>query len=241
MKEDADTTKASPKSTTGDVPRATRDWFLILLTGSAGCIDAAIFLRSQVFTANMSGNTVILGLALVRLESRSVTMTLFALCGFCFGAALAAWIVKTLGSGRSWSQRLNRALGLAAVILLAGGVATSISGQNAIPVAIALAAVAMGMQSASIQHLAVSGISTNVVTSTLTAAVTRLVNALPFSHPAGTKVEGPQLHLSCWCSYLLGAVVGGVTSQIGLWAPFGLSVFLVLAVVSLSQHAIKQT
>ena len=106
---------------------------------------------------------------------------------------------------------------------------------------IALAAVAMGMQSASIQHLAVSGISTNVVTSTLTAAVTRLVNVLPFSHPAGTKVEGPQLHLSCWCSYLLGAVVGGVTSQIGLWAPFGLSVFLVLAVVSRSQHAIKQT
>jgi uncharacterized membrane protein YoaK (UPF0700 family) len=239
MKEDIK--KAPPMSTTNDVPRATRDWFLILLTGSAGSIDAAIFLKSQVFTANMSGNTVILGLALARLESRSITMTLFALSGFCFGAALAAWIVKALGSGRSWSHRLNRPLRLAAVILLAGGVAGSLPSQSAIPVAIALTAAAMGIQSASIQHLAVSGISTNVVTSTLTAAVTRLVNVLPFSHPAGTKIEGPQLHLSCWCSYLLGAVVGGVTSQIGLSIPFGLSVFLVLAVVTLSQHATKQT
>jgi uncharacterized membrane protein YoaK (UPF0700 family) len=233
--------KAPPMSTTNDVPRATRDWFLILLTGSAGSIDAAIFLKSQVFTANMSGNTVILGLALARLESRSVTMTLFALGGFCIGAALAAWIVKAFGSGRTWSHRLNRALRVAAVILLAGGVATSLPSPNAIPVAIALTAAAMGIQSASIQHLAVSGISTNVVTSTLTAAVTRLVNVLPFSHTAGTQTEGPQLHLCCWCSYLLGAVVGGVSSQVGLWIPFGLSVFLVLAVVTVSQHAIKQT
>jgi uncharacterized membrane protein YoaK (UPF0700 family) len=189
----------------------------------------------------MSGNTVILGLALARLESRSVTMTLFALGGFCIGAALAAWIVKAFGSGRTWSHRLNRALRVAAVILLAGGVATSLPSPNAIPVAIALTAAAMGIQSASIQHLAVSGISTNVVTSTLTAAVTRLVNVLPFSHTAGTQTEGPQLHLCCWCSYLLGAVVGGVSSQVGLWIPFGLSVFLVLAVVTVSQHAIKQT
>jgi hypothetical protein len=41
-------------STTNDVPRATRNWFLILLTGSAGSIDAAIFLKSQVFTAVFS-------------------------------------------------------------------------------------------------------------------------------------------------------------------------------------------
>ena len=100
----------------------------------------------------MSGNTVILGLALARLESGSVTMTLFALCGFCFGAALAAWIVKTLGSGRGWAHWLNRALSVAAVLLLVGGGAASIPGQHAIPVAIALAAAAMGIQSASVQH-----------------------------------------------------------------------------------------
>jgi uncharacterized membrane protein YoaK (UPF0700 family) len=54
-------------------------------------------------------------------------------------------------------------------------------------------------------------------------------------------VESPQLYLSCWSSYLLGAVVGGATSQVALWLPFGLSVSLILAIVTLSQHGTKQT
>ena len=54
MKEEADTKKALAKTNAGEVPRPTRDWLLILLTGSAGYIDAAIFLKGQVFTANMS-------------------------------------------------------------------------------------------------------------------------------------------------------------------------------------------
>ena len=241
MEEDADIKKALPKSSAGEVPPATRDWLLILLTASAGSIDAVIFLKSHVFTANMSGNTVILGLALSRLNSGNVTMTLLALCGFCFGAALAARIIETLAPGHGWSQILNRGLSIAAGLLLVGGVASSIPGENAIPVAITSVAAAMGIQSASVKHLAVGGISTTVITSTLTAAITSLVNVLPFSHPAGTKVESPQLYLSCWSSYLLGAVVGGATSQVALWIPFGLSVSLILAIVTLNQHGTKQT
>lgn len=238
MDEDADATTAAIKSNVGEFTRPTRDWFLILLTGSAGSVDAAIFLKSHVFTANMTGNTVILGLALARLEPGSVAMTLFALCGFCVGAALAAWIVKTPEIG--WSRRLNRALSTAAALLLVGGVAVSTPGCFGIPVAVSLVAAAMGMQSASVQHLAVGGISTNVITSTLTTAVTRLVSVLPLSRQSGAKFEDPQLHISCWCSYLLGAVVGGVTSPISLWVTFGLSVFLMLAIVTVSRYAIKR-
>src|ERR1700680_3995214 len=112
MKQDEDIKKALPKPNSGGVPRVTRDWLLIVLTGSAGSIDAVIFLKSHVFTANMSGNTVILGLALARLDSGNVTMTLLALCGFCFGAALAARIIETLAPGHGWSQILNRALSI---------------------------------------------------------------------------------------------------------------------------------
>lgn len=50
----------------------------------------------------------------------------------------------------------------------------------------------MGIQNASVQDLAVPGISTNVITSTITAAITRLVDVLPFPHPGGTKAESPQ-------------------------------------------------
>ena len=60
MDEDADVATAAIKSNAGEFTPSTRDWLLILLTGSAGSVDAAIFLKSHVFTANMTGNTVIL-------------------------------------------------------------------------------------------------------------------------------------------------------------------------------------
>jgi hypothetical protein len=71
-------------------PRQPRDRVLLMTVYGCGL---------RISEANMSGNTVILGLALAQLESGSVTMTLFALWGFCFGAALAGRIVKTFRSG----------------------------------------------------------------------------------------------------------------------------------------------
>jgi uncharacterized membrane protein YoaK (UPF0700 family) len=240
MNEDAKTKKVPPKSNASEIPRPARDWLLILLTGSAGSIDAAVFLKSHVFTANMSGNTVLLGLGLARVQSISVGNTLFALCGFCFGAGIATLIVHPLVTKRGWSHKVNQALSVAACLLLAGGILASIPGQYAILATIAAVAAAMGIQSASAQHLAVAGISTNVITSTLTTAVIRAVNVLFFSHPPVTKVEGPRLHLSCWASYLVGAVVGGGTSQIASWIPFGLSAAMLLAIVILSERDLRQ-
>jgi len=40
MEEDVDIKEAQPKSSAGEIPRATRDWLLILLTASASSIDA---------------------------------------------------------------------------------------------------------------------------------------------------------------------------------------------------------
>ena len=239
MNEDAEKRKVSSISNAGQIPRPTRDWWLILLTGSAGSIDAATFLRSHVFTANMTGNTVILGLGLAGVRSISVANTLFALCGFCFGAGMATLIVQPLFTKRGWSHKVNQALSVAAFLLLAGGIAVSIPGRYAIPATIASVAAAMGIQSASAQHLAVAGISTNVITSTLTTAVIRAVNVLFFSHPATPKVDSPKLHLSCWSSYLIGAVVGGGASQIASWTPFGLSVALLLVIVALSERDLR--
>jgi uncharacterized membrane protein YoaK (UPF0700 family) len=235
MNEDAKTKKVLPKSNTGEIPRPARDWLLILLTGSAGSIDAAVFLKSHVFTANMSGNTVLLGLGLARVQSISVGNTLFALCGFCLGAVIATLIVQPLVTKRGWSHKVNQALSLAAFLLLAGGFAASLPGRYAVPATIAAVAAAMGIQSASAQHLAVPGVSTNVITSTLTTAVMRMVNVLPFSHPGATKVDGPKLHFACWASYLLGAVVGGGTSQMGWWI-----VALLLAIVILSERDLRE-
>jgi hypothetical protein len=66
-----------------------------------------------------------------------------------------------------------------------------------------------------------------------------MANGLLFSHPGATKVDGPKLHFACWASYLLGAVVGGSTSQISWWTPFGLSVALLLAIIILSERGLR--
>jgi uncharacterized membrane protein YoaK (UPF0700 family) len=44
---------------------------VLLLTGAAGYVDAVSYLLlGRVFTANMTGNTVLLGLAIVRRNRR---------------------------------------------------------------------------------------------------------------------------------------------------------------------------
>jgi uncharacterized membrane protein YoaK (UPF0700 family) len=210
-------------------PRATRDWLLILLTGCAGCIDAAVFLRTHVFPANMTGNTVLMGLALVRLNAGEATMNVLALAGFFLGAAAAAWTVNPPGSGREWSRRINIALIAAAMILL--GSAAAVRLETPLAVSVFCAAFAMGIQSQSVQQLAVSGISTNVVTSTLTAGARRLVSLVRLRRSGeGSDNGGPNLHLSCWSAYLAGAIVGGSSSQLASWTPFVLSALTLLAV-----------
>ena len=62
---------------------------LIALTFTTGLIDAVSFLGlGSVFTANMTGNVVLLGFAVVGVPGLSVTRSLLALGGFLVGAAL---------------------------------------------------------------------------------------------------------------------------------------------------------
>ena len=60
---------------------------LMVLTMTTGIIDAVSFLGlGQVFTANMTGNTVFLGFALASAEGLSVERSLVALAAFAAGA-----------------------------------------------------------------------------------------------------------------------------------------------------------
>jgi uncharacterized membrane protein YoaK (UPF0700 family) len=48
----------------------------------------------RAFTANMTGNTVLLGLALVRADSQAALRSGLVLAGFLLGGTLGAWIVE---------------------------------------------------------------------------------------------------------------------------------------------------
>ena len=86
------------------IRRHERDVMLLILTWAAGNIDAIGYLGlGRVFTANMTGNTVLLGLHLGQEQGRAALLALLALLGFGVGLVMGALIVERIearGRGR---------------------------------------------------------------------------------------------------------------------------------------------
>jgi len=170
-----------------------RDGLLLVLTGAAGCADAIAFLAlGHVFTANMSGNTALLGLYLAQMDGAGALRSLIALAGFAAGLAIGARMVDRPGSAGPWPAAVTRALAAEALILAAVAVGAYATGPSrGVPagrVLIALSALAMGMQSAAVWRLGVPGISTTYLTGTLTSAVTGFVSR---SQPGTSRTPPP--------------------------------------------------
>jgi uncharacterized membrane protein YoaK (UPF0700 family) len=84
-------------------------WQLVLLAANAGCFDALSLTTADVFTANMTGNTIILAVACVRGDS---PRSLFA------AAALLAYLAG-VGAGARIGQRRPRTILVVEVLLAA--------------------------------------------------------------------------------------------------------------------------
>ena len=64
----------------------TRDSLLLALSFAAGYVDALSYLGlSRVFTANMTGNTVLLAIGLAQLDADAAVRSSVALAGFLGG------------------------------------------------------------------------------------------------------------------------------------------------------------
>ena len=77
------------------MPVAIRNSLLLVLAGTAGYFDALCYLALTVFPANMTGNTVLLSIALVQEDAQAIVNSGLALLGFVAGAALGVWIVHS--------------------------------------------------------------------------------------------------------------------------------------------------
>ena len=141
---------------------------LLTLTVVTGVVDAVSILRlGRVFVANMTGNVVFTGFALVGAPGFSLSASLAALAGFLVGALGGGSLTSRLGHDRGLLLRAGAA---AEVVLVAGGLALT----AALPAAAArdgiaaLLALAMGIQNAVARRLAVPDLTTTVLTMTLT-------------------------------------------------------------------------
>ena len=147
---------------------------MVALTFVTGVLDAVGYLGlDRVFTGNMTGNVVILGMGLAAEDSLPVAGPLAALAGYAAGAALVGRLLT--GHEKSWTTTVTAVLAANALVLTAIGailLAGHIDGASLSGVAIAATMAAlMGAQAAVARALAVTDMTTVVVTSTLTAYV----------------------------------------------------------------------
>ena len=157
---------------------------LLILTVVTGVVDSiSILALGRVFVANMTGNVVFAGFAIVGAPGFSLSASLFALAGFLVGAGFGGTMITRVGSDRAALLRAGTAaeVALAAVALvlaaLSGdpgvshGTTHIVAGAFGPAVTDALAAVlatAMGIQNAVARKLAVPDLTTTVLTMTLT-------------------------------------------------------------------------
>src|SRR6202035_977958 len=70
---------------------------LLVMTLVTGTVDAVCYLElGHVFTANMTGNVVLLGFALAGVESLSISRSLTALAAFLLGAMLGVRLARSM-------------------------------------------------------------------------------------------------------------------------------------------------
>ncbi len=157
---------------------------LVVLTAVTGVVDAVSILSlGRVFVANMTGNVVFAGFALVGAPGFSLSASLFAVGGFLVGAAIGGHLIARAGRDRGVLLRdsvvAELLLAVIALILAASsgapgdshgtmGMAGSAFGPAVIDALAALLAVAMGIQNAVARRLAVPDMTTTVLTMTLT-------------------------------------------------------------------------
>ena len=147
---------------------------LLVLAAAAGTTDAISYLGlGRVFPANMTGNTVLLGIGIADGDYDAAARSAVALAGFLVGAAVTAFAVTSPDN----RHRLTRGLtGELAVLAAACGLWLATGDRPAaVPqhVLIALVSLAMGAQSATVISLDV-GVSTTFITGTWTAVSRRV-------------------------------------------------------------------
>jgi uncharacterized membrane protein YoaK (UPF0700 family) len=199
---------------------------LLVLTFSTGLVDAVSYLGlGRVFTANMTGNIVLLGFGVAGSEGLPVVAPLVSLGAFLVGSAVGGMLATATQDRHP--DHVARALGIEAVlILVAAIVAAAIDvepGTFDAGVVIALLALAMGVRNATVRKLGVPDLTTTVLTMTLTGLAAD-------SRVAGGSGSGSVRRIAAVLAMLTGALAGALLLDISLVPPLLAAAALALLV-----------
>ncbi len=177
---------------------------LLALTLVTGLVDAFSYLiLGHVFVANMTGNVVLLGFALVGAPGFSIPASATAIASFGIGALVGGRIATRLSHHRG--RLLSTAASMQTAFFAASVVLAALSG-NPVTAAyryplIVVLALSMGIQNAAARKLAVPDLTTTVLTLTITGLAAD-------SSIAGGKGSKAGRRLIAVTAMLGGALVG---------------------------------
>ncbi|WP_109472465.1 YoaK family protein [Ornithinimicrobium cavernae] len=200
---------------------------MLALTFSTGIVDAVGFLGyDRVFTGNMTGNVVILGMGLSGTSGLPVLRPLLAFAGFMLGALLAGRVLVSSAKG-VWTNRTSLMLGAVTLgcLGLVGLVLVEDPTQHHSvgTVTTTVLAVVMGMQAAAARKIGVADVTTVVVTSTIVGLASESRLAGGDGHLWGRR-------LLAIVGILAGALVGALTLAVNLWLGVLLTAVIIGAV-----------
>jgi uncharacterized membrane protein YoaK (UPF0700 family) len=140
------------------------------LTMVSGVVDAVSFLGlGHVFTANMTGNVVLVGFAAAGAPGFSVAASLTALASFALGSVAGGRLIRLLSPDRTLvlaAMALETGVTTLAAVIAAS--VTAIGSGWPRYLLIAMLALSMGVRNAAVRHLNVRDMATTVLTTTVT-------------------------------------------------------------------------
>jgi uncharacterized membrane protein YoaK (UPF0700 family) len=183
---------------------------LFLLTFAAGTLDALSYLRGHAFTANMTGNTVLLGLSIFGHDRQRLVPCAIALAGFLGGAAIAAGVLTrpVVRMDAAADLRCGLALEIPALCIFSAVWLRDPGGDAFFTPAALLAsgACALGIQSVAVRRLRISGVVTTFITGTMTAAVVGVIARK--QEPESEGAPQPLLLAAMFVTYVIAAATG---------------------------------
>ncbi|MDY6995411.1 MAG: YoaK family protein [Actinomycetota bacterium] len=201
----------------------------VTLTFVTGVVDAVGFLAlDRVFTGNMTGNIVILGMGVAGADDLPVLGPAIALAAFTAAAWVAGLVLRRprASDPPGWHHRVTVLLAVGAVALTVLTVSAAAAGTDpgaALQITLAATTAAvMGQQAVAARALAVTDMTTVVVTSTLASLAGE-------TWSRGGPGAVFNRRLAAILAIFAGALLGALLLHVHIALPFGLAALLTAA------------
>jgi uncharacterized membrane protein YoaK (UPF0700 family) len=195
---------------------------LLALTFTTGLVDGVSYLGlGHVFTANMTGNIVLLGFGIAGGYNLPVLAPIVSLLAFLVGSGFGGMLAKRKAVVHIVHVQFALAieLGLLVIATAFAAVKTPHIGVYSGYIVIALLALAMGVRNATIRKIAVPDLTTTVLTMTLTGLASD-------SRLFGGDGRGSARRVSAVATMLVGALVGALELKTSIVLPLATAAVL---------------